>query len=248
MKTTRNAASAATHYTIAIVEEDEATGESIATWIRELGHTAIRFGSGTDLLKTAGTVEFAAFLVDWGLRDTEGIDLLRDLRSCGRAEAPVILCAARGGEADVVEALRLGADDFIVKPVRRYELSARVGAALRRAFPQPADTAILAVPPFSIDLANRVFYVDRQMIELQNREYALALLLFQNLNGVVPRTRIIQSLWGGEPRDTSRSLDTHICRIRRKLGLSAERGLILQSVYGIGYRLRIAAISPPEES
>ena len=75
-------------------------------------------------------------------------------------------------------------------------------------------------------------------VDLQNREYELAVLLFQNLNAVVSRERIVQTLWGIEPMETSRTLDTHVSRLRRKLELTPANGLILQSVYGLGYRLQ----------
>jgi len=183
--------------------------------------------------------EFALFVLDWGLPDMQGIDLLRRLRGHEGIDAPVIFCTARGDETDVVEALHEGADDFIVKPIRHHELVARISATLRRAYPGPANAAVISVPPFSIDTGNRMIFVDGKAVDLQNREYELAVMLFQNLNGVVSRTRIIQTLWGSEPMETSRSLDTHVSRIRRKLGLSAARGVALQSVYGLGYRLQV---------
>ncbi|MBL0122812.1 MAG: response regulator transcription factor [Betaproteobacteria bacterium] len=240
-KTSSRAASAAMHFTIAIVEDDETMNETLAKWVREMGHTAIAFTTGGTFLKACRHTEFSLFLLDWALPDIEGIDLVRRMRSVDGIEAPIILCTSRDGEADIVEALGAGADDFIVKPIRRHELAARIAAALRRATPQPADGGVLSVPPFSIDLANRVFHIDGKRVELQNREYELALLLFQNLNGVVSRARIIQGLWGSEPMETSRTLDTHISRVRRKLGIAAERGLVLQSVYGLGYRLQAVA-------
>ena len=247
MKAGRHTADAKTRFTIAIVEDDESMGDLLASWVGEMGHTAVQFTCGGDLLRAIGrptATNYSLFLLDWGLPDIDGIELMRILRAPGGTDAPIIFCTARGGEADVVEALNAGADDFIVKPVRRHELAARVAATLRRTHPRLSDKSILSVPPFSIDLVNRVFRVDGRAIALQNLEYALAVMLFQNLNGVVPRARIIQSLWGSEPMETSRTLDTHVSRIRRKLGLSAERGVILQSVYGLGYRLQVVATPP----
>jgi DNA-binding response OmpR family regulator len=245
MKTSTQAAATTARGTIAIVEDDETMNETLAKWVREIGHTAVQFTSGHAVLKALRTTEFSLFLLDWALPDIDGIELVHRLRQDGRVEAPIILCTARNGEEDIVEGLGAGADDFIVKPVRRDELVARIGAALRRAAPQSTDNAFLSFPPFSIDAANRVFHVDGERIELQNREYELALMLFQNLDGVVSRARIIQDLWGSEPMETSRTLDTHISRVRRKLGITAERGLILQSVYGLGYRLRVVAGQAP---
>ena len=228
---------------IAIVEDDQTMGEGMSTWIAEMGHKPTWFVSGAALLAALRTTEFSLFVLDWGLPDMQGIDLLRRLRGHEGIDAPVIFCTARGDETDVVEALHEGADDFIVKPIRHHELAARISATLRRAYPGPANTSLINVPPFTIDTANRVIYVDGKPADLQNREYELAVMLFQNLNGVVSRTRIIQTLWGAEPMETSRSLDTHVSRIRRKLGLSVARGVALQSVYGLGYRLQVVSIA-----
>jgi two-component system, OmpR family, response regulator RegX3 len=237
----------AARVTIAIVEDDETMNETLAKWVHEMGHATAQFTTGGAFLKAYPDAGFSLFLLDWALPDIEGIELVRRLRSDGHIDAPIILCTSRDGEADIVEALDAGADDFVVKPVRRHELTARIAAALRRATLPPTDNGVLSFPPFSIDQANRVFHIDDARIDLQNREYELALLLFQNLNGVVPRAHIIQSLWGSEPMETSRSLDTHVSRIRRKLGIAAERGFILQTVYGLGYRLQTVVTPAPKD-
>ena len=233
---------------IAIVEDDEITGELLSMWIREMGHNPVWFANGKDLLKALQKRQFSLFLVDWGLPDIEGIDLVRRLLGTDQVQSPIMFCSARGTETDIVEALNVGADDFIVKPPRRDEFAARISAMLRRAYPEAVEEGNLNVGPYSIDMTLRQFQVDGESIDLQNREYAVALMLFQNLNGVVSRARIVQSLWGTEPMETSRSLDTHISRIRRKLGISVERGLKLQSVYGFGYRLQAVSISPLKRS
>ena len=238
-----NAAPPTPGISVAIVEDEEITGELLSAWIQDLGHTAVWFANGKELLKAIRTRQFALYIVDWGLPDIDGIDIVRQLITPDHTHAPIIFCSARGSEADIVEALNVGADDFIVKPPRRYEFAARVSAMLRRAYPQTTEKGNLEVGPYSIDLICREFQVDGKPIDLQNREYAVALMLFQNLNGVVSRARIVQSLWGNEPMETSRSLDTHISRIRRKLGISAERGLKLNSVYGFGYRLQVVPSS-----
>jgi DNA-binding response OmpR family regulator len=225
-------------YRIAVVEDDGATSEAICKWLGELGHSPAHFSSGEQLLATVAAGEFALYILDWGLPGMPGIDIVRQLRGSLRCEAPVIFCTSRDAEADVVDALRAGADDFIVKPVRKNELSARIAAALRRAYPVAPASHILDIPPYAIHLLDRTIALRGEVADLQNREYELALMLFQNLNGVVSRERLIQSLWGNVPMETSRSLDTHASRIRRKLNLTPENGIILQSVYGKGYRLQ----------
>ena len=244
MMTNRYAASLAKPVMIAIVEHDEKIAKALTAWIIEMGHASVWYNASADFLKAVRTREFSLVLLEWDLPDSERDELVRQLRTAGPINTPIIVFTARGAKEDVAAALAVVADDFIFKPVCRDELAARVGAALRRAYPRQEDGAMLNVPPFSIDLTNRMFHVDGQRIELPNQEFEIALMLFQNLNDVVPRLRIIQSLWDGEPLQNSRSLDTHISRIRRKLALNTERGLIIQSVYARGYRLQVVAMPP----
>ncbi|MBL8519176.1 MAG: response regulator transcription factor [Betaproteobacteria bacterium] len=238
-QTDLSAASSRTlHCTIALVEDDASIREAQEKWLRELGHAVEVFGSGEALLDSAPLARFDLFVLDWGLPGIQGIAVLRELRVTRNLPAPVIFCTSREAEKDVVDALAAGADDFIVKPIRRAELAARVTAAIRRSYPPQQQTGHLEFGPYRFDLVARAISKGGQPVELQNREYELALLLFRNVNGVVPRERIIHELWGNVPLDGSRSLDTHASRLRRKLGLTAEAGYTLQSVYGRGYRLQ----------
>ncbi len=226
---------------VAVVEDDSTSGEAIVKWIAELGHQPVLFTSAEAFLADRAVHAASLLVVDWGLPEMSGLDLLRHYRDLLRANAPVVFCTSRGDEADVVEALRAGADDFIVKPLRKQELQARVRAVIRRSLADSIDLRELDLAPFSVDRVARQIRLHGRLIELQNREYELAVLLFQNLNAVVSRARIVQTLWGIEPLETSRTLDTHVSRLRRKLELTPENGLILQSVYGLGYRLQTVA-------
>ena len=226
---------------VAVVEDDSTSGEAIVKWIAELGHQPVLFTSAEAFLADRAVHAASLLVVDWGLPEMSGLDLLRHYRDLLRANAPVVFCTSRGDEADVVEALRAGADDFIVKPLRKQELQARVRAVIRRSLADSTDLRELDLAPFSVDRVARQIRLHGRLIELQNREYELAVLLFQNLNAVVSRARIVQTLWGIEPLETSRTLDTHVSRLRRKLELTPENGLILQSVYGLGYRLQTVA-------
>jgi DNA-binding response OmpR family regulator len=224
--------------TIALVDDDAAIRDALEKWLIEMGHQVEMFGSGEALLESAPLARFDLFVLDWGLPGMQGISVLRELRVTRNLFAPVIFCTSRDGEKDVVEALASGADDFIVKPIRKAELAARVTAAIRRSYPAQQETGHLDFGPYRVDLVARTITRAGEPVDLQNREYELALLLFRHLNGVVPREKIIHELWGNVPLDGSRSLDTHASRLRRKLGLSPETGFMLQSVYGRGYRLQ----------
>ncbi|HEX4859331.1 MAG TPA: response regulator transcription factor [Usitatibacteraceae bacterium] len=225
-------------YHIAVVEDDAVIAEAIQKWLRELGHEASIFGTGEELFQSLPLTRFSLYVLDWGLPGISGLRVLSELRAGKAIDAPVLFCTSRDAETDVVEALAAGADDFIVKPIRKQELAARVAAALRRSYPPQPETGKLQYGAYSIDLNSRQISLKGQPVDLQNREYELALMLFRHVNGVVPREKIIHSLWGNVPLDGSRSLDTHVSRIRRKLDISPANGYALQSVYGRGYRLQ----------
>src|SRR6185369_3968498 len=123
------------HLSIAIIEDDDVQREDLVKWVTEMGHSAAPFTTASALLSAIQDTHFSLFLLEWELANRQGAELLRQLRADARVDAPIILCASRGAEADVAEALGFGADDFIVKPVRRSELAARIVGTLRRAHP-----------------------------------------------------------------------------------------------------------------
>ena len=148
---------------------------------------------------------------------------------------PVVFVTHRDAEEDVVHALQEGADDFLSKPVRRLELLARVNALWRRMQPG-ADDSPLDVPPYRIDAAQHRISIHGTPVELTQKEYDLALFLFRNVGRLLSRGHLLESVWGRAAVD-SRTLDTHISRLRVKLELRPESGFRLSPVYGYGYRL-----------
>lgn len=147
---------------------------------------------------------------------------------------PVIFITARQGESDIVAALEAGADDYLVKPVRQFELLARIGALARRAQP---ETEVLEHDPYTFDTSNRQISVDGEPIKLTEKEYDLALFLFRNRGRVLSRQHLLTSVWGTSAELNTRTVDTHASRLRKKLKLSATEKWKLTSIYQHGYRL-----------
>jgi DNA-binding response OmpR family regulator len=136
----------------------------------------------------------------------------------------------------LVEGLNAGADDFMVKPARAGELEARVNALLRRSYPAQHE-AELIFGPYHFYPPSRLLKVRGVQVELKNREYELALFLFQNLGRLLSREHLHEAVWGLGVEALSRSLDTHISRLRTKLDLRPANGFLLLAIYGLGYRL-----------
>jgi len=141
-----------------------------------------------------------------------------------------------------VAGLSAGADDFMVKPISVVELEARVHALLRRAYPAQHDVEV-QFGPYHFFPQARTLQVNGEPVELKHREYELALFLFQNLGRLLSREHLREAVWGRGPEEPSRSLDTHISRLRTKLSLRPSNGFLLSAVYGLGYRLETVEVA-----
>ena len=150
---------------------------------------------------------------------------------------PVIFCTAREGQDDVVAGLQAGADDYLRKPIRRMEFLARIEAVTRRARRIDEKADAFQIECFHVDCTNRAITRDGRQLDLTSKDFDLALLFLANLGRLLSRSYISQTVWGTSCPVTSRTIDTHISRIRGKLGLVYKRGWELKAVYGHGYRL-----------
>jgi len=148
---------------------------------------------------------------------------------------PVVFCTARTTEESAADILRLGADDFIPKPIRYMEFMARIEALLRRR--QGARPNALHFGSIDVDLAGRRVKLAGVDVDLTQREFDLAVVFLSNIGRVLPREELLASVWVRDSEVDTRTVDTHASRLRKKLGLGGESGLMLSSVYGQGYRL-----------
>ncbi|WP_313625986.1 response regulator transcription factor [Achromobacter sp.] len=230
---------------IASLEDDLDQARRIQQVLTTAGYACTSYHQGRDLLAALRTEAFDLVLLDWHLPDIDGDDVVRWLRTNIGARIPVIFLTNRSSEDDLVEGLRAGADDYIVKPMRPLELLARVAALLRRSqLAEPADEAF-EVARYRVDPASRAIQLDGVPIALAPKEFELALLFFRNLNRLMSRDVLAECVWNREIPATSRTLDTHLSNIRQKLQLRPQHGVRLTSSYALGYRLEL--FSPSEE-
>lgn len=230
---------------VAVVEDETHIGQMIGLLLEADGYSCRLYTTGADFIKDIGRESFDLVILDWMLPDSSGDKLLAWLRERVGWVVPVIFVTARDSEEDIVLGLELGADDYIVKPVRRAELMARIHAVMRRSHAaDPAASAVIEVPPYQVDAATRTVRVAGQPVELTRMEFELAQFLFRNMDRVLSRGHILESVWGKTAGLNTRTVDTHISRLRTKLGLGAEHGLRLTAIYNHGYRLeRVAAVA-----
>ncbi|WP_395687424.1 response regulator transcription factor [Caenimonas koreensis] len=207
----------------AIVEDDPAQRDLLQHIAKSLGASSEAFGSGEALLKALQRDTFDLLMVDWNLPGIQGPDIVSTVRAQLGLDFPIILITSRALESEVVTGLKAGADDYVTKPVRPMELAARIQAALRRAYPEP--------------MVNRVALLRGEAVDLQPREFDLAVFMFANAGRLLSRAHLLESGLHANPDTLSRSLDTHISRLRVKLAVGPANGFKLASVYGMGYRL-----------
>jgi DNA-binding response OmpR family regulator len=222
---------------IAMLEDDVDVGAAIQQWLEAGGHTVHNFTSGKAIVREAARESFDIFLLDWHVPDLSGEEVLKWLREKQESTVPVIFATSRDSEQDIVAALAAGADDYMIKPVRRMELLARVEALARRVRPKQAEAENIDLPPYHIDVSNRVVKYRDQALEMTDKEYELTLFLFRNLGRLLSRGHISESVWGRSAEVQSRTVDTHVSRVRKKLEFGPENGIRLTPIYNFGYRL-----------
>lgn len=221
---------------IAALDDEPSQLELIQHTMESLGHECRSFQDGKALLRELRQQSYDLLILDWLLPDLEGMAVLKWIRGELNSRMPVLFVTNRCTEEDIVKSLGAGADDFMSKPVRVAELAARVEALLRRAYPALHETE-LVYGLYRFSPQARTLEVDGKPLELQHREYELALFLFQNMGRLLSREHLREAVWGINADKPSRSLDTHISRLRTKLDLRPGNGFLLSAVYGLGYRL-----------
>jgi DNA-binding response OmpR family regulator len=222
---------------IAILEDDLTVADLVRVWLAGAGHSCHTFHLGRELMRAMTRDTFDLLVLDWELPDVNGDKVLEWVRENVRDNLPVLFTTGRVEEQDIVSALKKGADDYLVKPLRKDELLARVEALGRRAKPQPRLADVLKVGDFEIDLGRRRVQRAGRAIELTQKDFDLAVFLFRNVGHLVSRGHILESVWGRSADLNTRTVDTHVSRLRSKLGLVPEQGWRLTAVYQHGYRL-----------
>ncbi|WCM22571.1 response regulator transcription factor [Paraburkholderia bryophila] len=230
---------------VAILEDDPVQAHFAMDTLAGAGHVCHEFAKGDDLVRALRRQTFDLMLLDWQVSGASGEEVLRWARQSFVDHLPVIFITARGREDDVTSILNAGADDYIIKPISPGVLLARVTSLLRRTYKTNpgAPREIFGDFEFDIPLAQ----VLRKGIPLilTQREFNLALLLFQNLGRPLSRAHILELVWKQASDIPSRTMDTHISQVRSKLGLRPENGYRLAPIYGHGYRLEQIVMSEP---
>jgi two-component system OmpR family response regulator len=221
---------------ILLVEDDEETAAYVSDGLTREGHVIDRAATGSDGLFLAAAQPYDIMLVDRLLPGLDGLGLVKTVRAAG-IKSPVLFLTAVDGVSDRVEGLEAGGDDYLVKPFAFAELTARVNALARRpALTQPGT--VVRIGALELDLVRRSCRFGDRPIDLQPREFRLLEYLMRHPGQVVTRTMLLEHVWDFhfDPRTTV--VETHISRLRAKLGSAEPEQALIETVRGAGYRLR----------
>lgn len=222
---------------IALVEDDPVHATIYSGWLEQAGHRVSVYGTATEFRRRLGAESVDALVLDWTLPDATGMDLLDWLKHSPHASLPVIFLTGNDDEADVVAALRAGAEDYVAKPARMNELIARIESVLRRAGFNGPGVPVLDMPPFRLEPVQRRLYLHGVLQDTTDREFELLAFLFRRAGRIVSRESLLAEVWNLSADVPTRTIDTHVSRLRKKLGLNGESGWKLSGVYQHGYRL-----------
>lgn len=222
---------------IAILDDDATILEFVCTILSSAGHTCHSFESGKEILHQLRRESYDILILDWQVPDLSGTEVLHWVREKLSLTLPVLFMTGRSSEDDIIAGLEAGADDYMIKPIRSGELIARVNALLRRAYPAQTADEHLLFGPYKFELRSGRISVNNSPVEMTRKEFDLAVLLFRNLDRPLSRAYILEAVWSRDIDVPSRTMDTHISRVRNKLTLMPENGYRLAPVYSFGYCL-----------
>ena len=219
-----------------LVEDDVPIRASLERALTSRGHVVLAAADGLAGLRRAIDDRPDIVVLDLGLPDIDGLDLLRMLRAVSRV--PVIISSARDTDDEIVRCLDAGADDYLVKPYSADELEARVRAVLRRGL-DDANDAPIEVGPLRIDRRGHRITLDGDAVDLTRKEFELLEYLARNLGAVVSKRELLAEVWDQPFGGGERTVDVHLSWLRAKLGESANAPRFLHTVRGVGVRLSV---------
>ena len=223
---------------IAVVEDDLAFASEMEEFLGAAGYTVSSYDSSQKFLAALRQSECDLLIVDWSIPDLSGIEVLEYIRKF-HPDMPAIMLTARAENIDIVRGLEAGADDYVAKPVDPAVLAQRIKSLLRRAkgeVKNVSENVILG--RYLLRPSTSTIYLGDEEIVVPKREFDMAMLFFTNPNRLLSRQYLAATLWGKVVDYQSRTIDTHVARLRKNLKLDPTSGISLNALYGFGYTLQ----------
>ena len=222
---------------IAMLGDDRAQIFALQSCLLTAGYTSQRYETAAEFLRDVNNTSFDTLILGRSAADLTGLEVLTRVRQELKLTVPVIMVTPLNGEDYIVHALRGGADECITTPVGDREFLARLESVARRWAYAPGAVRSFRVGRLTVSIEARRIFLDERPVELANKDYDLALFLLRNVGRLISRSHMLQAVWGSKPVVGSRTLDTHMSRVRTSLKLIEPYGWRLSAVYGRGYRL-----------
>lgn len=222
---------------IALLEDEPYQARLILTLLEMAGYQCDHFESGEAFLDGIMASDYDLFILDWELPGISGMDVLKHLCEELRWETPVLFTTNRDDKEGIVAALQMGADDYMVKPIDHKELLARIVSLTRRLRKTPVDNHLQQFGDYKIDNRERKLTCRGEPVDLTSKEFDLAVCFFNDIGHILTREELLERVWGINADVTTRTIDTYVSRLRKKLGLVSGKGWQLRSIYHHGYRL-----------
>jgi two-component system KDP operon response regulator KdpE len=216
-----------------LIEDDAEIRRALVRALTDLGHTVASTGQGYAALQMTMDERPDLVLLDLGLPDVDGREVLRMLRAV--SQVPVIVATARDGEATIIDALDLGADDFVIKPFAANHLDARIRAVLRRGQGSTAPDP-LTIGDLHLDPVTRAVTLAGTPLDLTRREFDLLHYLMQRPGAVITRRELVAEVWRQPYVNADKTIDVHLSWLRRKLGEDARDPRYVHTIRGVGVR------------
>jgi two-component system KDP operon response regulator KdpE len=222
---------------ILVVDDEPQILRFLKPSLTAAGYDVIAATTGKDALKAAATQSPDAILLDLGLPDMDGKDVIRDLR--GWSKTPIVVLSARDREAEKIAALDLGADDYVNKPFGIGELTARLRTALRHAAQQASEQTRLKSGAIEVDILAHTVTLNGAPVKLSPKEFDLLAILVRNAGRLLTHRQILAAVWGSAHTGDLQYLRVFIGQLRQKLRASPDAPELIQTEPGIGYRLSV---------
>jgi DNA-binding response OmpR family regulator len=223
---------------ILVVDDEASLRETLTRSFTREGHTVQALASGTEAIERAGAESFDVILLDVALgAGPNGYEVCRALRE-RRNVVPIIMLTALDTEADAVQGLEAGADDYVTKPFGLAELRSRVRAVLRRSGPRPANRELISAGGVALDRSRREVRVGERLVRLTFSEFELLARLMSEPGRLLNRQELLRAIWGDSAYRDPRAIDVHIRHLREKLEEHPEEPRLIMTVRGAGYRFQ----------
>jgi len=221
---------------VLVVDDEPQILRFLRTSLAANGFTVIEATTAAEALRHAAADAPDVIVLDLGLPDMDGKEVIRSLREW--SEIPVIVLSARAREAEKIEALDLGADDYVNKPFGIGELMARLRTALRHRLRRQGETPVFRVGGLSVDLSRRLVKRGEETLHLTPKEFELLRMLVQHAGKVVTHRQLLQAVWGPAHVEDAAYLRVYVGQLRRKLEPDPDAPSLIETEAGVGYRLR----------